>query len=42
MAQCNTLNVNLCNTQLNTLISGIKDETEVNLIFLSSMINYIK
>ena len=36
MAQCNTLNVKLCNLQLNKLKSRIKIDTEVTLKLLSN------
>ena len=36
MTQYNTLNVTLCNSQLNKLKSGIKNGTEVTLNLLSS------
>ena len=38
MAQYNTLNVTLCNSQLNKLKSGIKNGTEVTLNLLSNLI----
>ena len=38
MTQYNTLNVNLCNSQLNKLQSGIKNSTEVNLDLTSNVI----
>ena len=38
MAQYNSLNVKLCNSQLNKLKSGIKNKTEVVLRLLSNMI----
>ena len=38
MAQYNSLNVKLSNSQLNTLKSAIKNETEVVLRLLSNMI----
>ena len=38
MTQCNTLNVTLCNSQLNKLKSGIKNGTEVTLNLLSNLI----
>ena len=38
MAQCNSLNVKLSNSQLNNLKSAIKNETEVVLRLLSKMI----
>ena len=37
MTQYNTLNVNLCNSQLNKLKSGIKNSTEVNLDLTSNV-----
>ena len=38
MTQCNTLNVTLCNSQLNKLKSEIKNGTEVTLNLLSNLI----
>ena len=38
MTQYNTLNVTLCNSQLNKLKSGIKNGTEVTLNLLSNLI----
>ena len=38
MAQYNSLNVKLCNSQLNKWKSGIKNKTEVVLRLLSNMI----
>ena len=38
MAQCNSLNVKLSNSQLNKLKSAIKNETEIVLRLSSNMI----
>ena len=38
MTQCNSLNVKLSNSQLNKLISAIKNETEIILRLSSNMI----
>ena len=42
MTQYNTLNVNLSNSQLNKLKSGIKNGTEVTLNLLSNVIGGFK
>ena len=38
MTQCNTLNVQFCNSQLNKLKYGIKNGTEVTLNLSSNLI----
>ena len=38
MTKCNTLNVKLCNSQLNKLKSAIKNGTEVTLNFYQTLL----
>ena len=38
MTQCNTVNVKMCNSELDKLKSGIKNGTEVTLKILSNVV----